>query len=156
MVSFPTLSDEKRKSFLNFVRMKRISTLLLAFLIFTVSVGLPIYSHTCLEEGIAYTSLIHISEKDCCEKETALPSCCQKKNKKCCSQETTFLKLKVEGRTAATAPTPNFSGKLPALPWIGLVGSTFQFKVPQTPTQCRVPHVKYGKYLRAFIGFWRI
>lgn len=72
---------------------KRISAFLLALLILVVSVGVPIFTHICEEDGSSYAIGFNWN-KDHCELKKDVHSCCLKEEKNCCSHETNFIKLK--------------------------------------------------------------
>lgn len=72
---------------------KRISAFLLALLILVVSVGVPIFTHICEEDGSSY-AIVYNWNNDHCEVKKDVPACCLEDEKNCCSQETNIIKLK--------------------------------------------------------------
>lgn len=77
--------------------LKSVLLTLLATLLFTVNVGIPVFEHICSKDGV-FNSIIFKSNH-CEQKQINLPSCCQKlkaKKNDCCHNETKIIKLKIE------------------------------------------------------------
>ena len=78
------------------------STLLIFFisLLFVGTIGVPVFTHSCEEDGVFKTYFIQ-ANNHCEDEKKELPTCCKKekeeKDKKdCCNDETEVFKLKVD------------------------------------------------------------
>lgn len=79
---------------------KNIFILFLISIVFTGTVGIHVFTHSCEEDGVFKTYFIQ-TNNHCEDKKKELPTCCKKekeeKDKKdCCNDETEVFKLKVD------------------------------------------------------------
>lgn len=128
-----------------------------ALVIFMVSVGLPIYTHTCQEEGTFYAAGFNWHQNHCQTKNAELPICCQKQKKGCCSQEVFIIKYQGDFDSfVCEAFNFNWMPRIVTVNFFKCMPSAFAEVKAHLNYKEPPPLTKFAHQLLTFIGVFRI